>query len=278
MLKRFKDYFWNKTLIPPGALQEAKVRPISKEEALQAEQKTIPLAAVDQDTIQKLRTMLKSGDEVNISLAFQLMKGLDLTEDNLARLVRDKDKREYLCFRNGYLVPFVGLSVLDFGRWKQKIKEIPYEIAELIDLKRIILPGHHLVTLPEEIGELKQLEWLNLYDNRIKTLPEEIGGLEGLRWLFLRDNFLETLPHSVGKLTSLIRLNLSNNQLRYIPEEVGNLHMLDELNLNNNSLTELPESLRMLTRLTRLYIKDNPISFQKRDELQRMLPNAKIFF
>ncbi|OJJ18623.1 hypothetical protein BKI52_23730 [marine bacterium AO1-C] len=279
MLKKIKHYFWNKLPVPSSvALQEAKVLPITQEEIGYAPQEPAQILVVDDATLQKLKTLLRSGDEVNILLAFQLMKGLPLTEQHLNRLIRDKDKREYLCFRNGYLVPFMNLSVLDFGRWKQKIKEVPYEIQELTSLKRIILPGHHLTTLPDEIGALKDLEWLNLYDNRINVLPEAIGELDGLRWLFLRDNFLETLPHSVGNLKSLIRLNLSNNQLRYIPEEVGFLPMLDELNLNNNSLTELPPSLGELKKLTRLYIKDNPISFQKRGELQRLLPNTKIFF
>jgi len=279
MLKKIKHYIWNKLPVPPSvALQETKVLSIPQEEVVYAYQEPAEACTVDEDVLQKLKTLLRSGDEANISLAFQLMKGLLLTDQHLSRLIRDRDKREYLCFRHGYMIPFTDLSVLDFGRWKQKIKAVPYDIQELVKLKRIILPGHHLTTLPEEIGALKELEWLNLYDNRITALPEAIGELEGLRWLFLRDNFLETLPHSIGNLKSLIRLNLSNNQLCYIPEEVGELPMLDELNLNNNSLTELPTSLQGLKKLTRLYIKDNPISFQKRDELQRLLPNTKIFF
>lgn len=230
------------------------------------------------DIIQKLKTMIRSGDEVNITLAFQLMKGLNLKNRDLEQIVKDRDKRDYLCFRNGYMAPFADLNVLDFGRWKQKVKEVPYEIEELTNLKRIILPGHHLTTLPEAIGNLKKLEWLNLYDNRITSLPEAVGGLKGLRWLFLRDNFLERLPSSVGSLKNLIRLNLSNNKLKDIPEEVGELPLLDELNLNNNGLNELPESLQNLKKLTRLYIKDNPISLKQRGELRLMLPNTKIFF
>lgn len=265
--------------VPPvGTLPESKTLPIPQEEIACAPQKNLQPLIIDEEVLQKLKTLLRSGDETNILLGFQLMKGLPITEQHLSRLIRDKDKREYLCFRNGYMIPFGNLTVLDFGRWKQKIKEIPHDIQELPELKRIILPGHHLMTLPDEIGKLKHLEWLNLYDNRINALPETVGDLVGLRWLFLRDNFLETLPHSIGNLKSLIRLNLSNNQLRYIPEEVGTLPMLDELNLNNNSLTDLPESLGELKRLTRLYIKDNPISFQKRAALQRLLPRAKIFF
>ena len=281
MLKKIRNY-WNRITLPLDVEQkEATILPIhTKEEGRSTEEAKAACCKqeTDSDILQNLKIMLESGDEVNVALAFQLIKGLNLSAMNLTRLIRDRDKREYLCFRNGYMAPFSDLNVLDFGRWKQKVKEIPDEIGELKLLKRIILPGHHLQTLPEDIEHLKKLEWLNLYDNKIDHLPESIGGLVGLRWLFLRDNFLETLPGSIVGLKSLIRLNLSNNQLKYLPNEVGELPLLDELNLNNNGLTELPESLRNLKRLTRLYIKDNPISFKQRGELRFLLPNTKIFF
>jgi hypothetical protein len=279
MLKKLRNY-WNKLTLPIDEGQEAPVLPLKavNEPTLPTEKAVAPRVPVDKESLQKLKTMIDSGDEVNISLAFQLIKGLQLTSLELSFLIRDRDKREFVCFRNGYLEPFVDLNVLDFGRWKQKVKEIPAEIGELISLKRIILPGHHLNTLPPEIQSLTKLEWLNLYDNQINCLPEEIGGLKGLRWLFLRDNYLETLPESVGNLKNLIRLNLSNNHLTSLPDEVGNLPLLDELNLNNNRLTELPESIKNLKKLTRLYVKDNPISFQQRGELRFLLPNTKIFF
>lgn len=274
-------YFWSKLTLSPESEQ---VHPVKTKENLSetAPQKVTPdkigKEKVENEVLQKLKEMIRSGDETNIALAFQLMKGLNMSAYDLIRLVNDRDKRDYLCFKNGYMKPFADLNVLDFGRWKQKLKEIPDEIAELTRLKRIILPGHHLLTLPSEIGQLKELEWLNLYDNQINHLPLTIGELDGLRWLFLRDNFLETLPESIGSLKNLIRLNLSNNQLIDLPEEIGKLPLLDELNLNNNALTSLPESLQYLKKLTRLYIKDNPLSLQARGELRFLLPNTKIFF
>lgn len=279
MLKKLRNY-WNKLTLPLDEGQEAPVLPLKKVAQLapKPEKTVLSREPVDKDSLQKLKAMIDSGDEVNISLAFQLIKGLQLNNFELSVLIKDRDKREFICFRNGYLAPFFDLNVLDFGRWKQKVKEIPAEIGELTLLKRIILPGHHLQTLPAEIQNLTNLEWLNLYDNKIDCLPEEVGGLEGLRWLFLRDNYLNTLPSSVGKLKNLIRLNLSNNHITSLPDEVGNLPLLDELNLNNNRLTELPESIKNLKKLTRLYVKDNPISFKQRGELRFLLPNTKIFF
>lgn len=281
MLKKLRSYLNKRAFSLDEGEKDTTILPIhAKEEGRRSERVKVAGygQGVDPDVLKKLKNMLESGDEVNVALAFQLIKGLNLSPVDLARLIRDRDKREYLCFRNGYMTPFSDLNVLDFGRWKQKVKEVPGEIGELKFLKRIILPGHHLQTLPEEIEHLKKLEWLNLYDNKIDHLPETIGGLTGLRWLFLRDNFLETLPRSITGLKSLIRLNLSNNKLKYLPNEVGELPLLDELNLNNNRLTELPESLRHLKKLTRLYIKDNPISFKQRGELRFLLPNTKIFF
>lgn len=274
-------YFWSKLTLSPESEQ---VHPVeAKENLSEVISQKVTLGKmgkekVENEVLLKLKGMICSGDETNIALAFQLMKGLNVSAYDLSRLVDDRDKRDYLCFKNGYMQPFADLNVLDFGRWKQKLKEIPGEIAEITQLKRIILPGHHLLTLPSEIGQLKELEWLNLYDNKINHLPLDIGELDGLRWLFLRDNFLETLPESIGGLKNLIRLNLSNNQLIDLPEEIGNLPLLDELNLNNNALTSLPESLQNLKKLNRLYVKDNPLLLQKKGELRFLLPNTKIFF
>ncbi len=281
MLKKLRNY-WNKMTLPVDKGQEVPVLPLKGIKdyptASNKEDQASSRVEIDLDGLKKLKIMVDSGDEVNISLAFQLIKGFHLTSLDLDFLIKDRDKRDFICFRNGYLTPFSELNVLDFGRWKQKITTIPTEIAELVLLKRIILPGHHLQTLPAEIKHLHQLEWLNLYDNKIDHLPEEIGELRGLRWLFLRDNYLKTMPPSIGKLKGLIRLNLSNNHLTSLPNEIGGLPLLDELNLNNNRLTELPESIKHLKKLTRLYVKDNPISFKQRGELRFLLPHTKIFF
>ncbi len=76
----------------------------------------------------------------------------------------------------------------------QEIKNLPRQIANLKNLRKLDLRYNQLTTLPKEIGQLHNLQSLSLYGNLLSTLPEEIGHLKNLKELDLGRNLLTACP------------------------------------------------------------------------------------
>jgi len=61
-----------------------------------------------------------------------------------------------------------------------RIKEIPKEIGQLINLQNLYSDGNQIKEIPKEIGQLTNLETLDLRNNQIKEIPKQIGQLTSL--------------------------------------------------------------------------------------------------
>ena len=136
--------------------------------------------------------------------------------------------------------------------------ELPSEIGELTQLRRLTLFGNELTSLPESIGQLSELEYLDLDQNQLTELPESLGNLVKLRTLWLARNQLTELPTSLGNLVNLEFLFVQENQLIGLPASVGNLPLLRLLDISRNRLTTLPEL--SLPALETLKASDNQVS------------------
>lgn len=80
------------------------------------------------------------------------------------------------------------------------IYEIPYEITNLKNLRKLILCGNNFINkIPEFITQLEHLKILKLSRNRIITISENIGELYNLKHLELDSNEITYLPESIGK-------------------------------------------------------------------------------
>jgi Leucine-rich repeat (LRR) protein len=168
------------------------------------------------------------------------------------------------------------------------LTELPPEIWQLVDLRRLFLDGNqlaslspeiwqlrylrelrlsnnHLTSLPPEIGQLTGLEQVGLYSNRLTSLPREIGQLTLLESLNLTGNQLTSLPVEIGQLTRLESLNLSSNHLLSLPIEIGQLRYLQTLDLSDNQLTSLPAEIGQLSNLDELYLNDNGLTSLPRE-------------
>ena len=118
-----------------------------------------------------------------------------------------------------------------------KKKQLPVEIGNLTNLKKLNLSGGNDVLgveingelsgiIPIEIGNLTNLTYLDLYNNELTgEIPVEIGNLINLDYLYLSSNQLTgEIPSIIGNLTNLRHLKLRNNQLTgQIPSEICNL-------------------------------------------------------
>jgi internalin A len=80
------------------------------------------------------------------------------------------------------------LSIRQNDQETEKLKEVPTEIFELIDLELLFINSNHIGFIPNEISHLKNLRRLTLVGNRIANIPNSITLLENLELLDLYDN------------------------------------------------------------------------------------------
>ena len=104
--------------------------------------------------------------------------------------------------------------------------------------------------LPPEIYELEDLRKLNLSFNKLKALPSRIENLKNLVYLNLSNNELSGLPSKIGNLENLMILNVSNNRLMLLPLELEDLKNLVYVDTSNNPLlSNLSVKMEKLTTL-----------------------------
>jgi len=137
--------------------------------------------------------------------------------DVLPSLLRDVQK---------YLISF-----LDKEHWlKYAVVNRVWQSAcqqQLVSLYKdemvLLLYHNQLTQIPKELGNLTQLKRLSLYHNQLTQIPKELGNLTQLKRLYLHVNQLTQIPKELGNLTQLERLYLEHNQLTRIPEELAHV-------------------------------------------------------
>jgi hypothetical protein len=133
----------------------------------------------------------------------------------------------------------------------------------------------------EKVTDLSGLEHaVNLTDLGLGSNSNQITdisplqGLTNLTYLGLVDTQISDISPLQG-LTNLTYLGLEGNQITDISPLQG-LTNLTELFLFGNQITDL-SPLQELTNLTNLYLESNQIHQSQQDDLQRALPNCKIY-
>ncbi|KAL0415123.1 UNVERIFIED_CONTAM: putative disease resistance protein RGA4 [Sesamum latifolium] len=143
------------------------------------------------------------------------------------------------------------LAVLSFDR----LKDIPREIGNLIELRHLDLSRNMLEKIPGEIGNLIELRYLNLHNNKLIEITQEIGNLIHLRCLDLSVNQnIKELPETICNLCDLQTLNVSHcSFLPRLPEGIERLVNLKHFNNTFcNSLYHIPQAIEKLTGLRTL--------------------------
>lgn len=80
---------------------------------------------------------------------------------------------------------------------KNKITEVPNEIANIKNLARLNLENNEVEKICEDISQLKKLTYLNLNNNDLKELPEKVANMSGLKDLYLSNNPFDMLPPEI---------------------------------------------------------------------------------
>jgi Leucine-rich repeat (LRR) protein len=203
-------------------------------------------------------TLLKSDDDVNHELAFQMLEGIGIVGNSeLAGLLTCRPEYLLRCFKNNWKIILSLVYEINFRY--HPIPQLPHDVDLLENLKVLSLSHCNLVSLPVSIGKLQNLKHLVLNYNSLSSLPSEVGELIGLVELSLVGNKFNELPSSVLNLHNLEILSLIDNNLQDLPKGLSHLSQLRKVILRNNKLTELPMELCMLENLEILDLADNDI-------------------
>ena len=108
------------------------------------------------------------------------------------------------------------------------LNEMPAEIFCLSELELLEMSpdreaciGYQMSNLPPQVANLVNLKILILDTNNLSNIPEQLCQLQHLEQLFLSNNCLTKLPDQFFKLSKLESLHLSNNNFDVFPEVCG---------------------------------------------------------
>ena len=117
------------------------------------------------------------------------------------------------------------------------LTELPKEIGNLTNLKRLIIKCFYLKELPKEIFNLINLEELHISSDNLTELPKEIGNLTNLKSLDI-DCYLNELPKEIYNLINLEKLSIRINNLEISPDGIEKLINLENLYIDINIINE----------------------------------------
>lgn len=169
-------------------------------------------------------------------------------------------------------------SITTLNLSENNLSTLPVAFGQLNNLKTLNLSNNQFKVFSDVISKLENLTWIDLSDNRINTLLFLEGQLENLATLDLRANNLDSIPSEIAHLKNLTALFLSENQLTSLPKTIVQLESLTRLDLNDNSFKTIPEELIQLQNLSILDLRLNYIKLNDLKQLQKQLPNCKIYW
>lgn len=151
------------------------------------------------------------------------------------------------------------LKLRNVDATNNKIKHIPREIGNCVNITRLVLASNLIESLPEELGTLTKLKTLVLDNNRISSLPDSIGSLKALTTLSACECELTTLPTTLSTCTSLTTVKCSKNTSldSSALDALADCERLEEIDLSSCALTVVPASVGRLKRLKKLNIENN---------------------
>lgn len=174
------------------------------------------------ELLNTLQELIKSGDQSNIQLAFELRKGQNISEEQLLlpweSLIRFLETH-YIDFMNIRKETSIEIlskitqattlnSVLQFDQ--TQINKLPKSIGLMINLKEIGLNNNHLSSLPKSFKDLSNLRYLDIVQNNIKSLPKELKSLTSLEEIYWNSNDIQDLSTALNFPPSLKILTLHN--------------------------------------------------------------------
>ncbi|WP_052592259.1 hypothetical protein [Aureispira sp. CCB-QB1] len=124
---------------------------------------------------------------------------------------------------------------------KNNLEKIPQQVFISENLKYLDLSDNQLKgKLPVKVAQLRELKGLVLAKNYLQKLPCSIEKIKHLKRLDLSFNCLINLPTTIAKLSNLEYLSLVQNPIQTLPKEIQNLKQIKEIRISR----DLPDGLK----------------------------------
>ncbi|MDW7693261.1 leucine-rich repeat domain-containing protein [Flammeovirgaceae bacterium SG7u.111] len=212
---------------------------------------------------------------VSTELCYDLIQAQMLGNDNSLTMLLEKSQTECFTTQNAFLEPDM-VFCADFS--SSRLNEMPSQSASLSVLLHLNLYDNNITSIPPVINDYQYLVALNLASNKLQSINQSLTKLSWLVELNLSKNQLSSLSSNLCNFPKLKFMNLRNNNIEAISNEISNLNSLEVLDLALNNIKDLPESLYSMTHLKELVLVGNPLDPSKVKELQKALPNTKVYF
>ncbi|KAA3453043.1 putative disease resistance protein isoform X2 [Gossypium australe] len=144
-----------------------------------------------------------------------------------------------------------------FVKAGMKLKELPNELEEALDLEKVSLMENFISKIPPEMSpKSKKLTTLLLSGNSLEEIPESFfSDMHALKYLDLSRNPIKILPNSISNLENLTALLLSEcKNLEEVPS-LSKLLALKKLNLEKTRIEEVPQGMEFLVNLRYLNLR-----------------------
>lgn len=229
------------------------------------------------DRNRKLLQLLKSDDEANQLLAYQLCVGLAGNySDKVVHYLR---KDTNLCLEYNIELEWFAQQE-DMYLWYDDSKKLSSYLSKLPNLTHLNLNSGYGNIPPVGIGQLTKLKQLMIWRNKFEYLPAEIGQLKNLEELVLHQVEFKKFPPEFAHLTKLQKLILKEKgpDLVRCCRALKHLPTFEHLVFTKKSLESLPVELTELAHLRHLDLSYNKIwsleefapHFAKLDQLETL--------
>jgi hypothetical protein len=254
---------------------------------------------LSKEELQNLSQLLLSVNELNLEIAFELMKQGDLAKHFISELfaIHKMDVKSYShqakALLEGVSADVKGLSealkgraYLDSSASSSNIKKYA-KLCPSIDPDKLALAIYNKYDsgfqyLFSEFSEedlrpiLKskiENKVLTLSRKTITKIPKALLAETTLEELNLPYNKVKSLPTGIDQLKSLKKLNLVSNEVKKIHKNIGKLQHLEVLDLAWNKIESLPDELADIESLKELSLGYN--SFEEFPLVLTQIPNLE---
>ena len=208
----------------------------------------------DQAAINKIKSLLESGEEHNIELAFQLLKGggmaKELTTHLYALSIFYDDNESLMRRAKLYYKNLASDSLYNFTKYKWNVNGEYYGESEMSSF-------------------LVKMEHPELDNKTLANMALQYT-YKGVKYC---------LEHKTAPAYKIIEqiidqdsLDLDEMELNVLPKEIGQFNQIKYLYLEGNHFTDIPDELAQLSQLESLNYGDTPLTAKAIEKLENFFP------
>jgi Leucine-rich repeat (LRR) protein len=171
------------------------------------------------------------------------------------------------------VLDYKALDTLPEYTLEQALKKDPLTVY------RLNLKKQKLTDLPEEIAQFKNLQSLNISKNKFSHFPSIIFKFTYLQRLDVSNNKMTSIPKEIGGLIHLKRFSANETEIASLPAEISQLKELFYLDIWGTNVASFPAEIEQLKEtLKEIDMRVIMMSNAEHQKIKDLLPLTKIHF